>query len=255
MTNGLQFNANYVYGKGYQSDFYSFRVPRVVTLDEGGEGSITHAIKGNWVYELPFGQGRRFMGNAGGVMDRVVGGWQVAGTFLLRSGAVVNFGNIRMVGFDVNDLKDMYFFRKDAEGIVTMLPDDLIDNSIKAFSVSAASATGYGGLGAPEGRYFAPAGGPDCLETITQGYGDCGTQDVEIDGPWVKNMDISIVKLVPIAGRVRAEFRIEMLNAFNVVNFSPNTGVGSTDRDGYEVTGLTGLTTARVIQLVSRVSW
>jgi hypothetical protein len=254
MANGLQFNTSYVYGRGYQSDFYSFRVPTVWSLDTGTEGGVTHAIKGNWVYEVPVGQGRRFASNAGAVMDRLVGGWQVAGTFLLRSGALVNFGNIRMVGFDVNDLKEMYFFRKDADGIVTMLPDDVITNTVRAFSVSATSATGYSSLGAPEGRYFAPANGPDCIETINNGYGDCGTRDVEIDAPWVKNVDLSIVKLVPIAGRVRAEVRFELLNAFNLVNFSPVDDLGD-ERDDFEVTGLTGLTNARVTQLVFRVSW
>ena len=148
----------------------------------------------------------------------------------------------------------MYSFRKDADGIVTMLPQDVIDNSIKAFSVSASSATGYSSQGAPEGRYFAPANGPDCIETIANNYGDCGERNIQIDAPWVKNVDLSIVKLVPIAGRVRAEFRLEMLNAFNVVNFSPVTGVGSTTATGYEVTGLTG-TSARITQLVFRVSW
>jgi hypothetical protein len=254
MSNGLQFNSSYSFGRAYQSDFYGFRVAQLESLDGGGEGGITHAFKGNWVYELPFGQGRRFASNAGGVLDRVIGGWQIAGTALLRSGQIVDFGNIRMVGFDVNDLKEMYYFRKDAEGRVTMLPEDVIENSIKAFSVSASSATGYSSAGAPEGRYFAPANGPDCIETINNNYGDCGTRTLEIDGPWVKNVDLSIVKLVPITGRVRAEFRIEMLNAFDIVNFSPNTGVGSTTGTGYEVTGLTG-TSARIIQLVSRVSW
>ncbi|HSG01914.1 MAG TPA: TonB-dependent receptor, partial [Vicinamibacterales bacterium] len=68
MSDGLLFNVNYVFGKGYQSDFYSFRVPTVFSLDEGGEGSVTHAFKGNWVWELPFGQGRRFGGNVGRAM-------------------------------------------------------------------------------------------------------------------------------------------------------------------------------------------
>ena len=45
--------------------------------------------------------------------------------------------------------------------LVWMLPQDIIDNTVKAFSVSA---TGYT-QGAPTGRYFAPANGPDCLET------------------------------------------------------------------------------------------
>ncbi|HUF48952.1 MAG TPA: hypothetical protein VMM93_14135, partial [Vicinamibacterales bacterium] len=78
---------------------------------------------------------------------------------------------------------------------------------------------------------------------------------ITIDSPWVKNVDLSIVKLVPITGRVRAEFRLEMLNAFNVVNFNPISGVGSTTGTGYEVTGLTGATAARITQLVGRVSW
>ncbi len=254
MSNGLLFNTSYVFGRAYDSNFYSFRVPQLSSLNDGGEGGVTHAIKGNWVYELPIGQGRRFAGNAGAVMDRIVGGWQVHGTFLLRSGQIVNFGNVRMVGFDKNDLKDMYRFRRDANGIVTMLPQDVIDNTIKAFSVSATSATGYGSLGAPEGRYFAPASGPDCFETIASDYGDCGERVIEIDSPWVKNVDLSIVKLVPLAGRVRAEFRFELLNAFNIVNFSPVTGIGNVSTS-YEVTGLTGATSARVVQLVGRVTF
>jgi hypothetical protein len=148
----------------------------------------------------------------------------------------------------------MYSYRKDADGIVTMLPEDVIANTVKAFSVSASSSTGYGSLGPPEGRYFAPANGPDCIETIANGFGDCGAREIEIDSPWLKNVDLSIVKLVPITGRVRAEFRIEMLNAFDTVNFSPVTGIGSVATN-YEVTALTGATNARIIQLVSRVSW
>ena len=68
-------------------------------------------------------------------------------------------------------------------------------------------------------------------------------------------MDLSVVKAVPIVGRVRAEFRVEMLNAFNWINYSPVTGVGSSTRDGFETNGLTGITQSRIIQLVSRVSW
>jgi hypothetical protein len=71
-------------------------------------------------------------------------------------------------------------------------------------------------------------------------------------------MDLSVVKVVPITGRVRAEFRIEMLNAFNWLNYSPTTSLGSSTRDGYESNSLIGAgggNTARVIQLVSRVSW
>ncbi len=62
------------------------------------------------------------------------------------------------------------------------------------------------------------------------------------------------MKVVPIVGRVRAEFRVEMLNAFNFVNYVPVTGLGST-RGNYEVGGLTGTNTSRIMQLVTRVTW
>ncbi len=37
-------------------------------------------IRWNWVAELPFGKGKRFLGSARGAADKLVGGWQVAGT-------------------------------------------------------------------------------------------------------------------------------------------------------------------------------
>ena len=55
----------------------------------------------------------------------------------------------------------------DAGKQVYMLPQDVIDNTILAFSVSATSASGYAGA-APTGRYFAPANGPDCIEVDNQ---------------------------------------------------------------------------------------
>ena len=45
-----------------------------------------------------------------------------------------------------------------------MTSDDIIQNTVKAFSVSATAANGYS-QGAPTGRYLAPANGPDCIET------------------------------------------------------------------------------------------
>ncbi|HUF46973.1 MAG TPA: carboxypeptidase-like regulatory domain-containing protein [Vicinamibacterales bacterium] len=254
MAHGFQFSGSYAYGKSYGSTRLSFRVPRLETRQTGGEGDVTHALKGTWVFELPFGQGRRYASNVGAAMERLVGGWQMHGTARFQSGRMVNFGNVRMMGFDQSDLQDFYNVRIDSAGRVTMLPQDVIDNTVKAFSVDATTLTGYGSLGAPEGRFFAPANGPDCIETIANGFGDCGAREIVITGPMFKNVDVSVVKLVPLTGRVRAEFRMEILNAFNWVNYVPVTGLGN-NPDNYEVTGLNGAVTARIIQLVSRVTW
>ncbi|HSG02009.1 MAG TPA: hypothetical protein VLA20_12795, partial [Vicinamibacterales bacterium] len=255
MAQGFQFQGSYVFGRAYNSAFYSFRVPRVKQLDGGGEGGVSHAFKMNWVWELPFGQGRRFGGNVGRAMDVLIGGWQVHGIARFQTGQIINFGDVRMVGFGIDELKDMYKVRIDKDKNVFFLPDDVINNTIKAFATDPTSPTGYSAAGPPEGRYFAPAGGPDCIETVAGGYGSCGERDIFMDAPWMKNMDLSVVKAVPIVGRVRAEFRVEMLNAFNWINYSPATGVGSSTRDGFETNSLTGITQSRIIQLVSRVSW
>jgi len=38
-----------------------------------------HRYNFNWIVDLPFGRGKPIAGNAGGVLNRVVGGWQLAG--------------------------------------------------------------------------------------------------------------------------------------------------------------------------------
>ena len=85
-------------------------------------------------------------------------------------------------------------------------------------------------------------------------FGECGTKTLVVTGPMYHQTDISIAKRINIVGSANFEFRAEMLNAFNIANFNPVGGIGST-RASYEVTGLTGTNNARVIQLVSRINW
>ncbi|MBI3262109.1 MAG: hypothetical protein HYZ58_03035, partial [Acidobacteria bacterium] len=151
--------------------------------------------------------------------------------------------------------------RIDSAGRVWLLPQEIIDESLKAFSVSATSPTGYGNLGPPSGRYIAPADSLQCTETV-RGLGNCGLRSVIVTGPILKQFDFSVVKRVQFWGRVNGEFRVDVLNAFDNVNFAPVGGMSITSNradgsnpDGYEMTGLTGTNTARVIQLVSRIRW
>jgi hypothetical protein len=65
----------------------------------------------------------------------------------------------------------LYF--DDAAKVVYHLPKEIVDNTIRAFNVSATSANGYGAQGAPAGRYLAPANGPNCIQVVE---GDCAPQ-------------------------------------------------------------------------------
>jgi hypothetical protein len=152
-----------------------------------------------------------------------------------------------------NDIGNMFQLRIDPtnKNKVWMLPQDIIDNTVKAFSVLATSTTGYGALGPPTGRYFAPANGPDCIESIPSGYGQCGTRSLVVTGPLFAQVDLSLVKRINVTSRITFDFMGQILNALNRVNFTPVGGIGSSP-DNFEVLGAQ---IARQAQLSWRVSW
>ena len=263
-SQGLQADVNYSYGRAYQTFFYSFTKP-YVELEQNytnmysnsgtnQTGGVHHVLTGNWVYELPFGQGKKFGGNVGRVMQRVIGNWSWSGTAVVQSGRMVDFGNVRLVGFTKDELPGLFQTRMVTDPnnqyrtLVYMLPQDIIDNTIKAFSVTA---TGYSSLGAPEGRYFAPANGPTCMETVT-GWGDCGERSVIVTGPPQIRFDMSLVKEVPITRTVVFRFEAMVFNVFNNLNLLPNNYLG-TNPDSYRITGSTD--SSRTAQLAFRISF
>jgi hypothetical protein len=222
---------------------------------------VSHALKLNLVYQMPFGRGEKWGSNVNGFVDRIIGGWQLAFNSRVQSGRLIDLGNVRLVGMDEKELQKAFKLRIDDQQRVFMLPQDIIDNTFKAFSVSATSATGYSSNGPPSGRYIAPADSLDCIETI-RGEGKCGMQSLIVQGPLFQQHDLSIVKQIRIAGRVNAEFRLDALNVFDNVNFLPVSGVSITNnrssgssQTAYETTALTGVNTSRILQLVARVRW
>jgi hypothetical protein len=255
-SKGVQFNASYAYGHQYDNQFASFLRGEYWLRPSGNTGDIPHAFKVNAIYDLPFGQGRRFGNTSNGVLDRIIGGWQIGLFSRLQSGTPVNLGNVRLVGMSTRDVQKMFKLRFDHAGKrVFMLPQEVIDNTILAFNVSATSPTGYSNLGVPSGRYFAPANGPDCIEIGNGNYGDCGIRALVLNGPMFQQHDLRVAKRTRIAGRTNLELAAQMLNVFNHPNFLAVAGIGGTTIDGYRVTGLQGQDTARVIQLEVRFNW
>jgi hypothetical protein len=51
---------------------------------------MTHKFQVNYSIDLPIGRGKKLLGNAPALLDKVVGGWQLAGTTLLRSGQPIS---------------------------------------------------------------------------------------------------------------------------------------------------------------------
>lgn len=138
--------------------------------------------------------------------------------------------------------------------LIYMWPQDVIDNSIKAYSYNAAGYT----KGAPTGRYFAPANGSDCIQAIS---GDCAPRHHYVHGPAFTRFDMTLGKRIDLAARVNIELRLDALNVFNNINFNQNSTTLSTQMLSYEVTSAykdinnTQDPGGRLLQIVSRISW
>jgi hypothetical protein len=255
LTNDFLVQGSYVFAKAHEGVRVSFRAPLVENV---GENDIRHAFKLNWVYELPFGNGRRFGSSASGLVERLIGGWEFNGAGQVLSGDTLSFGNVRVVGMSLDELEAAYELRfDDANKRIYILPQDIIDNTIRAFSTSATSSTGYGGLGPPTGRYLAPANGPDCIQVVA---GDCAARNVYVTGPAYVRFDMSVVKHIKLTSRMMFELRGEALNAFNNINFTPVAQASSSQTidqvtAAYRDTSNTQDFGGRMIQLAARISW
>ena len=211
---------------------------------------------------FPIGRGRRYGTDINPWLDAIVGGWEVNGAGRIQA-RVLNFGNVRMVGMSLDELTDEYKFRvlpnpaDPTLTIVSMLPEDIILNTRKAFNTSATSATGYSDLGVPEGRYFAPANSTECIQLKA---GDCAPRTLLARAPWFTRFDISFGKRFLAAKRLNFELRFDLLNAFDNVNFTPvaNPGTGATifqTNTAYSDISNTFDPGGRLGQVVWRINW
>jgi hypothetical protein len=94
-ANNLQFDFNYTFSHaidnqssvantvtgGLICDLRNLRTCRA-----NSDFDITHLMNVNGIYALPVGKGQKFLGDAPGWMDQILGGWEVSGIATARSG-------------------------------------------------------------------------------------------------------------------------------------------------------------------------
>jgi hypothetical protein len=283
LSSGLAFNTSYTWSDAFTLQQYGFTRPLEYIEQAGQVGNVQHALKGNWIWEVPFGHDRKYGSGVPGIVDAIVGGWSFDGVARIQTGEQLDFGNVRLVGMTQKDLQKEIKIQQGANGQIFIMPNDIIDNTVKAFAVSATSPTGYGALGPPTGRYIAPANSASCIESAP-GYGDCGLRNLIVNGPKLVRFDLGLSKKFRLWGNVTFDFRGEMLNALNTPYFNPASNVGiplginttflqpglgprngngmptanavsGTSVDSYRLTELLGDNQSRIIQLVWRVRW
>jgi len=174
------------------------------------------------------GRGKKFMGNAHGFTNALVGDWTLNGTLRVSSGVPINLGNVQLVGMTRRQLEDNIRIRKGTNHTVFWLPDDVIQNTILAFATTGTTLSGYSGA-APSGRFIAPAG-LNCAQAV---IGQCGFTTLILHGPRFTRADIGIEKKFKLSETKNFELRFEFLNVMNNIDFR----LGSYNSDNVSIGG------------------
>jgi Carboxypeptidase regulatory-like domain/TonB-dependent Receptor Plug Domain len=198
---GLQFLVSYTYGKSL--DYGSSAASgggavgggQTVTNMEAWHGpsgyDTRHRAVISNVYELPFGQGRRWMSEAGGLVEGIVGGWQLSGITTLTTGRP----------FTVT-----------------------LQTGVNNGAPSWPNRIGSGELEDPTvDQWFNTA---DFVAPPQNTYGDAGRGILYAPGH--VNVDASLSKRFSLSGRSNLEFRWDVFNLFNHPGFGfPNSAIGN----------------------------
>jgi hypothetical protein len=225
---GLEFDANYTWshtlGLATPNDWEAAN-PSIYTLRDLGLSygptlyDLRHVVHASVTAELPFGKGRHWM-NQGGILNEVLGGWNIGDILTFQTGAPV-----RITGGSQTETFNDY---ADGGVVLNGITATTLQNSVGVYHVGAARG-GYVDLIDP--KFLTAAAGGTANPAYIAPNSTAGTfgQIFYLHGPHQTFNDMSISKIFPITEKVRFSFQSEFLNVFNHPTFgSFNGGILST---------------------------
>lgn len=257
-SQGLYFQANYTYSKNLtntvgtsQGLFEPFLQNQNPELDnQRADFDQTHVFNFNGIYQLPFGKGKQFL-NHGGILDRVIGGWELSGLWQWASGAPISFidarGTLnrgarsgRQTAFSnlTNDQIRALAGVFEANGRIYFINPSIIGTDGRA-------TTGYIYPGLSANSAFAGQA------FFVNGPGQTGNvARTLINGPRNLNVNMALLKNIRFTETVRVQLRAEAFNVFNTVNFFNNTQLASVTSTAFGQ--ITSAGTSRQMQFAFR---
>jgi len=198
LSHGMMFEGSYTFAKAEEigmnhQDSYNIDASWALASYD-----INHRFIMSYLYELPFGRNRRFASGASSVVNAFIGGWQFNGIATLQAGTPLSI--------TANNTSGIFGQRTQPNnnGNDPRLSGAVEDRLSKYFDTSVYSQ--------PAAFTF---GNEPIFSPMLRAHG-------------VRNFDLSMFKAFPVRQDVTLQFRIEVLNAFNRVQFSaPNTSVTS----------------------------
>jgi len=236
-----------------------------------------HRVRANWIVDLPFGRGKKFGSRTGGLLDRMIGGWQIAGFanfnsnyWALPTSAWGELGKVEVYGtkYPIEDCRSGACY----QGYLYW------NGYIPANRINSYDATGKpnGVMGVPAG--YSPSSRP-VIPTPADGgsrtdpnfsFYDTNTVSVPLKngtlqrttidtslhpwlnqyfaGPWTSGVDASLFKAIRINERFMLRFNADFFNLLNMP--------GMVQPDGEGILSLrNSAQTPRELQLTLRLSW
>jgi hypothetical protein len=217
LSSGVQFDLNYTYSKSIDITSNATRLGFSSSVNVGAPGSrlvnafdpgarravsdfdTTHQVNADFIVELPFGTGKRVAGNASGVLNGFIGGWQVSGLARWTTGFpfTVDNGNYWPTDWDEQGIANMVVrpttgHFKQPDGSVSVFP-----NPSAAF-----------------GDFAHPFPGQSGSRNVVRGDGYAG-------------LDMALSKSWKVYESQSLQFRWEVFNVPNLVRFNALSGLGT----------------------------
>lgn len=197
------------------------------------DNDLRHRMTANFSYELPFGRGQAYL--SGGILGKVLEGFQVTGIVTLQTG----------------------------HPYMVIVPGVDTARTGSTLSVNGSWPNVVGDPYAHSGSRITPSGvvtGASNQEAFAQAdygfQGDAGRNNFY--GPHYYETNTALLKNMRISERVRAQFRAEVFNLFNRPQFSQPAnfvGFGNLGLSTSTITRSDGTTSNRQIQLALKLSF
>ena len=272
-TNGWSFQANYTLQKTL-TDAAGTGQTRFDPLIDNANRQAEYAradfdtaqvLNFNTIYELPFGRGRRWLSTNSGLVDRLVGGWELTSIIRTSVGAPIlitdNRGTLNRSGrsgrqtpqtnLTLPQLKALLGVFQTPCGVFGI--DPAVINIDLAKCQQGIRASRVAGLNAGIGA--APFGSAPFPGQVffLNGPGQTGNMPRNFDnGPFFFNWDASIIKNIRITEKTNFQLRAEAFNVLNRANFFYAGNDVSSTSFGRITSTFTSSSAQRVIQFVGR---
>ena len=229
MAGGYSYMVAYTWASNLQRTTYENEFDALPVWTPSNN-SAPHHLTANLICEFPFGKGRRFLPDKKR-LSAIIGGWQISGLYHLQTGRVYGLGNWFYFG---NDLRDIGL-DGDARGTDAWFNWKLFPGASRDFSASDRSVW--------EARIrqlvpenMLPPGKTYATVTPTDFQPNSFHRRVFptalnwLRGPRLAQLDANIARRFRTAEKTNLEFRLDLINALNTVQWDlPSTDINSSN--------------------------